>query len=449
MDNNVSPSVLLDLLALPTAPLNEGYVVEYVRRWAAKQPSIALSQDAVGNIVLRLGAVGEWESGIGNREAGLGTREETLKSGKRQSASDNRQSEIPNRSAGPLVLCAHMDHPGFEARRMVSKGRVLADWLGWVHPDYFKGTKVRFFSDGRWVRGVIRNVQVAMIRGRRRPKTVEVEVKSDVRPGSLGMWDLPEPVIRGGKVFARGCDDVAGVAAILEALDSLSRSMHPETLKSHRRDTAASGRRASRRPINVMALLTRAEEIGFAGAIAACRERTIPPNARVVAVETSSEIPGVRMGDGPILRVGDAMAIFSPGLTGFCGMVAADLAKKDTGFKFQRKLMDGGTCESTVYHAEGYDATGLCIALGNYHNMDTARKRIASEYIHLADWEGLVRWFVALATTRQPYDAHRLDVEAMVRRLARVQQPQLERTAGRVGVMRSSVRAPGRSRKGR
>jgi endoglucanase len=152
----------------------------------------------------------------------------------------------------------------------------------------------------------------------------------------------------------------------------------------------------------------------------------------VVAVETSSEIPGVRMGAGPILRVGDQMATFSPGLTGFAGLVAADLAKKDSTFQWQRKLMDGGTCESTVYHAEGYDATGLCIALGNYHNMDTRRKRIASEYIHLADWDGLVKWFVALATTRRPYDAYWQDVDAMVARLARVQRPELKRTAGRV-----------------
>jgi endoglucanase len=345
-----------------------------------------------------------------------------------------------------------MDHPGFEARRMVGRRRVLADWLGWVHPDYFVGTKVRFFSEGRWVYGVIRSMQVAMIRGRRRPKTVQVDVRGEVLPGSLGMWDLPDPVIRNGKVIARGCDDVAGVAAILAAMERLSRSthteslkshrrdagataMHPETLKSHRRDAGAtgdSGGGANRKQPDVMALLTRAEEIGFAGAIAACRAGTIPRNARVVAVETSSEIPGVRMGAGPILRVGDQMATFSPGLTGFAGLVAADLAKKDSTFQWQRKLMDGGTCESTVYHAEGYDATGLCIALGNYHNMDTRRKRIASEYIHLADWDGLVKWFVALATTRRPHDAYWQEVDAMVARLERVQRPQLNRTAGRV-----------------
>ncbi|HQE29581.1 MAG TPA: hypothetical protein PL151_17630, partial [Phycisphaerae bacterium] len=92
----------------------------------------------------------------------------------------------------------------------------------------------------------------------------------------------------------------------------------------------------------------------------------------------------------------------------------------------------GGTCESTVYYAEGYDATGLCLALGNYHNMDTQRERIAAESIHLDDYRGLVRWFIALATTRRPYDASRGVLEAMIARLERVQAPQLRRTVARV-----------------
>jgi endoglucanase len=377
-------STLLDLLDLPTAPLNEGHVVDYIRGWAAKRPAIKLSQDRAGNVVLRL-------------RRGAKTR-------------------------GPLVLAAHMDHPGFEARRMRGANRLEAAWLGWVHPDYFPGTRVRFYSEGRWIRGAIRVVKVAMIRGRRRVRTAEIDVARPVAPGSIGMWDLPDPVVRGDKVYARGCDDIAGVAAILDAMDVLARS---------------------RGSVNVMGLLTRAEEIGFAGAIAACKAGTIPKDARIVAVEISSEIPGVRMGDGPVLRVGDAGSIFSPGLTAFCRVVAEDLARKSKDFKFQRKLMDGGTCESTVYYARGYDATGLCVALGNYHNMDTRRKRIAAEYIHLEDYRGLVRWFTALATTRRPYDSSRGVLEAMIARLDRVQAPQLRRTVERVQGRESGRRTTG------
>jgi len=42
--------------------------------------------------------------------------------------------------------------------------------------------------------------------------------------------------------------------------------------------------------------------------------------------------------------------------------------------------------------------------LGNYHNMDTKRGRIGREFIDLTDYENLVRWFVALATSSSTYD---------------------------------------------
>lgn len=373
MDDGGPHELLMDLLALPTAPLNEGHVAAYVRAWASRRPPIACNQDRFGNLVL------------------------TLHRG--------------DSSGPPLVLCAHMDHPGFEATRMVGPGRLEATWRGGVRPDYFPQARVRFFSNGRWIRGEIERYEVGNVRGRERVTSVEIAVKKDIEPGAIGMWDLPNPTVRSGRLHARGCDDVAGVAAILEAMDALLQGNEP---------------------VHVTALFTRGEEIGFAGAIAACRAGTIPHDGKIVAVETSSEIPGVRMGDGPILRVGDQSAVFSPGLTAWCRLVGRDLAKEDPAFKFQRKLMDGGTCESTVYGAHGYDATGLCIALGNYHNMNRRRKRIAAECIHLADYRGLMRWFVALATTRRPYDAHHQDVDTMLGGLEKELLPELERTADRV-----------------
>jgi endoglucanase len=120
-------------------------------------------------------------------------------------------------------------------------------------------------------------------------------------------------------------------------------------------------------------------------------------------VETSSELPSARIGDGPILRVGDKMSVFHPAATAHCGAVAADLAKADRKFAYQRKLMDGGTCESSAYCQFGYEATGLCMALGNYHNMDTGRKRIAPEYVDARDLANLIKWFVALCRGRLPY----------------------------------------------
>jgi endoglucanase len=59
--------------------------------------------------------------------------------------------------------------------------------------------------------------------------------------------------------------------------------------------------------------------------------------------------------------------------------------------------MPGGTCEATVYDAYGFKAASICVALGNYHNMDQERKRIGPEYIDINDWESMVKLFVRVA----------------------------------------------------
>jgi len=51
-----------------------------------------------------------------------------------------------------------------------------------------------------------------------------------------------------------------------------------------------------------------------------------------------------------------------------------------------------------VYDAYGYTAASVCVALGNYHNMDVEAKRIAAEFIDVSDWQAMVELFVRLAT---------------------------------------------------
>ena len=175
-------------------------------------------------------------------------------------------------------------------------------------------------------------------------------------------------------------------------------------------------------------LFTRAEEVGFVGAIAAVRAGTIPKKCCVVAMETSSELPNARMGDGPILRVGDKASTFTSAATVHCGAVADDLARKDKSFRYQRKLMDGGTCESSAYCALGYDATGLCLALGNYHNVNTKRRRLGAEYIDLNDFDRVVKWFVTLSRTVRPYTGRDETLRAKLLELERTHKALLRRS---------------------
>jgi hypothetical protein len=102
----------------------------------------------------------------------------------------------------------------------------------------------------------------------------------------------------------------------------------------------------------------------------------------------------------------------------------------DSSFAFRRKRIDGATCESTAYCHFGYDATGLCIAPGNYHNVGRARNRLAPEYLDMTDWEDLIRWFVALATTDLRYDGKPPGLCERLRKLEKTHRHGLRHTAG-------------------
>src|SRR6478672_5725396 len=102
--------ILQQLCSVPTAPFAEQHVVRYVEHFVAARPKLKLSRDRFGNLLIDLPA------------------------GRRKSPR--------------TVFTAHMDHPGFVARRMVDAKTLEANFYGWVQPDYFGGARVRFF-DGK------------------------------------------------------------------------------------------------------------------------------------------------------------------------------------------------------------------------------------------------------------------------------------------------------------
>ena len=85
---------------------------------------------------------------------------------------------------------------------------------------------------------------------------------------------------------------------------------------------------------------------------------------------------------------------------------------------FQRQLMDGGTCEATAYLQYGYRVAGMCLPLGNYHNMN-GRGGIAAESISRADLLGLARFIEGLvrADARIPGRSERRSTAQLRRRL--------------------------------
>ena len=245
-------------------------------------------------------------------------------------------------AAEPLALVAHMDHPGFEA--VSYQGDYLVgDVLGGVPPASFEaGVPLHIIlADGKRL--------PATTAGRhgddaQRQVLIELSEPAQLELPAAVVFDLPDFQVDGDMIRMRAADDLSGCASILAALAELS---------------------AQTPPGDVYGVFTRAEEGGLFGARLLAEEGTLPPGTVVVSVESSSVIPGVEQGKGPVIRTGDAMTTFDSGAERVLSQAAGYLKAQANGFQVQRQLMSGGVCEATAFAAHGYPVTGLAFPLGN------------------------------------------------------------------------------------
>jgi endoglucanase len=130
------------------------------------------------------------------------------------------------------------------------------------------------------------------------------------------------------------------------------------------------------------------------GAAEAVRLRTIPPAAIVLSLECSKALPGAPQGGGVIVRVGDRSTIFDPAVTAAVWQRVTDLEHVVA----QRRLMDGGSCEATVFCAAGLASAGLALPLAGYHNQpdDPAVSGPVPESVDIADYEAEVALLTSL-----------------------------------------------------
>ncbi len=366
---------LRQITSIPTAAGKESRVVAWIDRWLADRPDIAVRRDPHANIELRLASVQPTDA--------------------------------------PLYFTAHLDHPAFVVEQALSPTRLILGFRGGVMADYFPSARVRVHSadssapatilaehtpDGqKWTESDTLPFQ---------PYLCELDAPAAFNPGDIATWELPPPEIVpdefGGILHTNACDDLAALAGALAAFDELRKS-----------------RAAGEAVGDVRILLTRAEEIGFIGAIGASRDTFMPRNARVIALENSRSFPDSPIHGGPIVRVGDRVSVFSPELTAAVAKVAERIAggpaaptasqknKDMPAWRWQRKLMAGGACEASVFCAYGYTATCVCLPLGNYHNMANltevqagthqGRPTIAREYIGIDDFQGMVDLLIECA----------------------------------------------------
>lgn len=348
---------LLDLTDLPTASGREHRVIEWITRWTSQRPVLALSADPHGNLTI----------------------------------THRTKPALPR----PLYFTAHLDHPAFVVERIIAPTVIELSFRGGVMDEYFKDARITLHTRAgpqpALLTGAIADTEPF------KRYTAELEDAADAAIGDVATWDIGPAQLIDGHIHTQACDDLAAAAAALAALDA--------TLD----DPAA----------NPTLLFTRAEEIGFVGAIGAVRGGAIPKNARFIALENSRSFPDSPIGGGPIVRVGDRISVFSPTLTDAIAKRAEEIAggppaphatQKQSdlpAWKWQRKLMAGGACEASVFCNAGYEATCVCLPLGNYHNMadlaavqagtNTTPPRVGREYIALSDFEGLVDLLIACA----------------------------------------------------
>lgn len=246
----------------------------------------------------------------------------------------------PGHETPRFALAAHMDHPAW-----VRTPEGAWEFLGGVPQEYLHAARLPFPA-------------------------------ADAAPDpAFAVWDLPALRWDGDRLHARACDDLVGCAAMVATLLELEES----GAECH-----------------LLALFTRAEEVGFVGAMELARSGLVPRDVTILSLETSAERPPVRMGEGAIIRVGDRTSLFDPDTMAELSAIASR-----EGIATQRALMQGGTCEATAYALYGYRCGALCVALGNYHNCGPEHQ-IAPEYVSFQDTLGLTRLCVAIARQTSP-----------------------------------------------
>jgi putative aminopeptidase FrvX len=361
---------LAEVTSTPSAAGKEHRVIAYLDRFFAQRPTWRSDRDQAGNITVR--------------------------------RVPTSPTAAPASSSRPIYITAHLDHPAFVVERIIAPSTLQLSFRGGVMDEYFIDGKVVVWDQHDKPTAARLAGVVADQPGPFKHYLCELATPNPaLRVGDVAVWDVGPPTIRDNQMHTLACDDLSAVAAMLamvDALDAMDQSLITQDIRL---------------------LFTRAEEIGFIGAIAAVRESTMPKDARVIALENSRSFAESPIHGGPIVRVGDRMSVFSPTLTDAIAKRAEEIAGAPSTvtaaqklsdlpqWKWQRKLMAGGACEASVYFSAGYEATCVCLPLGNYHNMadlanvqagtNTSPARIGPEFIGLDDFHALVDLLVACA----------------------------------------------------
>jgi endoglucanase len=327
--------------------------------------------------MLEEGSVPYFQDPVGNIIVGAKNQRDYLKLVKTRSTEALR------------IFVAHMDHPGFHGTQWTKDGDLEFKWHGGSPTEHLIGSKVWIASrDAFRAEAVVTKAELIPSKKAILSGTVRIEdavarqdaqrlyPKADSLFGGFGFRDAIWQ--ENDLIYTKAADDLVGCVAIVTlALESFRGS-----------------KKKKRAPF--LGILTRAEEVGFIGAIAHFELGWLKRAQRpllCVSLETSRALPGAEIGRGPIVRLGDRGNVFDPGYL----RVFSDLAEKILPARHQRRIMDGGSCEASAAIAYGIRPVGISVPLGNYHNQSfeggpDSRGPLgpAPEFVHLGDVDGLM-----------------------------------------------------------
>lgn len=358
---------LKDILRQPAAPFREQHVVRCVTEQLARA-GVPYFFDPFGNLVLDVGS------------------------------EQSYRRLLQKRDGEPVrVFIAHMDHPGFHGVRWLDENRLAIKWHGGSPLKHLSGAKLWLADNEQRLTGgglTVKLSKPALLKAGWAIDTAEAVITSpdgvslkQRYPGKkarqlFGSFAFRNDCWTSGKrLYTRAADDLVGVFAIVST-----------AIQMHRRGKGSP----------FIGLLTRAEEVGFVGAVQHFELGWLQAARRpvvCVSLEASRTLPGAVIGKGPVVRMGDRRTTFDSGAS----QVLSSLAEKVLPGRHQRRLMDGGACEATAATAWGLPTIGITLPLGNYHNqgfeggMDCPKPEgPAPEFVHLDDIDGELRLCRAL-----------------------------------------------------
>lgn len=248
-----------------------------------------------------------------------------------------------------VMIASHMDEIGFLVNRITKEGYIKFVTLGGWWDQVLLAQKVTVLTDKGEITGVIGSVPPHLLEAESRNKVflkkdmfidVGAESKEDAEK-NLGIKP-GDPIVPQSEFFkmanrkylaGKALDNRAGCALVIEILEELNRTEHPNT---------------------VWGAATVQEEVGLRGArTSAAKVR--PDAAFVVDVTIAGDTPGketaeteTRLGGGPCLTLADASMIPHRGLRDLVTATA-----EEQGIPLQFSTMMGGGTDGGEIHKSG------------------------------------------------------------------------------------------------